>query len=333
MLAKAGAKLLSSISALDCLRRSVDVALMVVLSLAAGRPVMASEDAGEPQEPVLLDMAATAASLGDVHPGEAAAAFEAYASAYAGGLGVPVLVKVTIFESLAEMRESAQQGRQKILGLLTEDYLQLREDVALDPVLIPEKSGEITERYLLLVHVDSGLDELAHLRGKDLLVQAGTQMGMANTWLEGALLAAGLPESGTFFRPVRTRRRLSRVLLPVFFEQADACLVSQSGFDTMTELNPQVGRRLKAIASSAGVVPSVTCMRADFTGLNRRRLENAYLEAHLHPAGQQALMLFRFDRMRRCTEGDLESARDMARRYDLLRSDVHSEEQRGTRSH
>lgn len=303
--------------------------LFTILSLAFRGSLSASEDAEEAQEPVLLDMAMTTASLGPVHPVEAVAAFETYANAYASALGVPVLVKVTVFDSLAEMSRSLQQGREKITGLQTEDYLRLREDVALDVVFAPEMSGEISERYLLLVHVDSGLEELAHLRGKDLLAHIGTRMGMADTWLEGLLLGAHFPESRSFFRGVRRRAKLSSVVLPVFFRQADACLVAQSGFDTMRELNPQVGQLLRAIASSPAVVPFVTCIRSDFTGPNRRRTETAYLEAHLHPAGQQTLMLFGFDRMRRCTERDLESAREMMRRYHQRRRDAHSGNERG----
>ena len=36
------------------------------------------------------------------------------------------------------------------------------------------------------------------------------------------------------------------------------------GFKTMSELNPQVGRRLKVLASSAELVPTGFCFRRDY---------------------------------------------------------------------
>ena len=46
----------------------------------------------------------------------------------------------------------------------------------------------------------------------------------------------------------------------------DLCLVTKNGFDTMVELNPQVGRSLSAIAHSPILISEVTCFRRTFTG-------------------------------------------------------------------
>jgi len=201
----------------------------------------------------------------------------------------------------------------------------LRQDVALDPLFVAERSGAKMESYVLLVHVDAGVSELAQLGGKELLTYTNTQMGIANIWLDGVLLEAGLPEARSFFHTVKIHSKISSALLPVFFQQADVCLVSRSGFETMVELNPQLGQRLQVLASSPELVPFVTCLRSDFTGSSRRDTESAYEEAHLHPAGQQALLLFGFDRMLRCTPEDLESAWEVLNKYKKLKGSVDKE--------
>lgn len=79
-------------------------------------------------------------------------------------------------------------------------------------------------------------------------------------------------------------------------------------FETMVDLNPQLGRQLRLLAQSPEVVTFVTCIRSDFTGPNRDSTERAYLEAGEHPLGRQALLLFGFDRMLRIDAKDMASA-------------------------
>tara|TARA_Y100000588_G_scaffold337734_1_gene379388 strand:- start:471 stop:1355 length:885 start_codon:yes stop_codon:yes gene_type:complete len=277
---------------------------VLFLLIASGFPV-AAEDR---EELPLHDMAALSASLGNVNHNDAIAAFETYAKIYARVKGIATRVEATVFDSLSKLRQEMLKGRFKIVGLQVQDFFHLRDDVALDPLFVPEKGGRKLESYVLLVHAAAGISDLEQLGGKDLLTYTDTQMGMANIWLDGVLLAAGLPESRSFFNTLKSHSKISSALLPVFFQQADACLVARSGYETVVELNPQLGQQLQALASSPELVPFITCLRSDFTGSNRRATEGAYVESHLHPAGQQALLLFGFDRMLRCEEGDLESA-------------------------
>ena len=59
-------------------------------------------------------------------------------------------------------------------------------------------------------------------------------------------------------------RALDAELAELFFRTVDACLVTESGFQTIVEMNPQVGRRLRVLASSPRIVPFVTCFHSDF---------------------------------------------------------------------
>ena len=50
--------------------------------------------------------------------------------------------------------------------------------------------------------------------------------GLAPTWLDTELLRNKLPLSARFFREITRTSKMSRAILPVFFNQADACLVT-----------------------------------------------------------------------------------------------------------
>lgn len=289
--------------------------------------------AGEPEAvapkavaPILLDLAMTASSLGQVDATDAVAAFETYARVYAEAVGVEAIVEATVFASIDELLDSVRRGRQKILGLQITEYLVLMEhDLPLDLEFVSERSGRATETYLILARRDSGLTQLADLRDRALLTCIGQQMGLSQPWLECQLADEGLPPSASFSGSVEIQPRISSALLSVFFGKADACLVAESGFETMAEMNPQLAEQLVVLATSPDVVSFVTCIRSDFTGINRQRTEDAYLGAHAHPQGRQLMTLFGFDRNRRCQAVDIESALAIIRRHERLvrsRADV-----------
>lgn len=121
------------------------------------------------------------------------------------------------------------------------------------------------------------------------------------------------------------------MVLPVYFGQSDLCLVTKKGFDTTVELNPQVGRRLTVIAHSPILISEVTCFQRTFTGSYRNETVSAYLEAHLHPEGQQTLTLFQVEQVVPVTTDDLALTKDLYQRYLELSS--HLPGQAGLETH
>lgn len=68
-------------------------------------------------------------------------------------------------------------------------------------------------------------------------------MCLGPEWLDGLLAAEGRGPMGSFFGPAAWETKFSQSVLPVFFGNAEACLTSRRGFETMGEMNPQVGKR------------------------------------------------------------------------------------------
>src|ERR1035441_10793653 len=83
-----------------------------------------------------------------------------------------------------------------------------------------------------------------------------------------------------------------RVVLPVFFGQSDACLTSKRSFDTMCELNPQVGKDLIVIASSPVMVVTFYIFHKNYHGVSRERFARVYSEVSTSAAGRQLATLF-----------------------------------------
>jgi phosphonate transport system substrate-binding protein len=300
-------------------KRSGTVAIPVyvlVLWLLCGCTAGFGADRGEP--PVFLDMGMTAEALGDVNFNDATAAFKTYATMFGAERGLVMEVDAEVFDGLGDLRQALEEGRMRVVGLQTQEYLELRGQVPLDLMFKAERSGTSLESYVVLVRADSDLHQIADLRNADFKMMSGTNMGLAPIWVDVLLMESGLPAGADYFRTIALERTAPLTVLPVFFGRTDACLVSSHAFETMVELNPQVGQRLRVLCQSPDVVPFVTCIRSDFTGQHRRQTEESFLTAHQHPSGQQAHLLFRHDRMLPCTEADLKTARDLVDRYRRL---------------
>ena len=151
------------------------------------------------------------------------------------------------------------------------------------------------EQYLLLAKGNSGIQHLGDLRGRRLRTLKNPKMCVADTWLSTILDEGHLGPSEQFFGSVITDTKVSRVVLPVFFGQADACLTSKRGFDTMCELNPQVGKDLATIASSPAMVLCFHAFRKNFRGVSREKFSGVFFNLRTSAAGRQLAMLFQFD--------------------------------------
>ena len=124
-----------------------------------------------------------------------------------------------------------------------------------------------------------------------MIVEAGGSGEIACLWLDAVLEARGLPPRQIFFNSQRTGDKPSRILLPVFFGQADACVIPESAFAVINELNPQVEKQLVVLERSDGFV-SILISATDRLEDWARDMVLAETERmHTYPEGRQILTI------------------------------------------
>ena len=156
--------------------------------------------------------------------------------------------------------------------------------------------GATAERFVLAVRVDSGLDSLAALRGAECVTAVGGVDPLARLWLDVALRDRGLPPARKHLR-LRAVASAARGALPVFFGQVDACVVSARSLATLADLNPQVARELKVVASSPEILVGFTSFGPGCTPDMRRALTESALALPESAQGRQILELFGLSRV------------------------------------
>ncbi len=246
----------------------------------------------------------------DVNTTDALAATRVWARAIAQKKGFEI-EDPYILEDTSTASEAFRDQRIDIAAILTREYLEIRDKVTLTPYFAAKRNGRVQQDCLLVVHAQSGINRIEDLAGKDILIFASMEGSLGRVWLENILLEKGFASCEKYFRHVTLLQKVSRTVLPVYFRQADACLVTRYGYETMAELNPQLKSQLKVVAVSPAFMSAVICARANFESPYKQMVLDALRTLHLDPKGQQLLMLFKIDESYPYDPSYLESARQI----------------------
>ena len=225
-----------------------------------------------------------------------------------------------IIQDLPSLEKAANAKAVDIIIMLPQEFIEIRNKIPFEPVFSSAISSGVYEEFILLVRKDRGIEKLSDLRGKKLLVETGQRGTIPTFWLDILLARERLPEGKEFFSSIKELNKISQVVLPVFFRQADACLASRLAFETMSELNPQVGKELKAIATSPGFLTGVICFRRDFYAQYKDHLDDSLRSLHTDPQGKQILTLFRVNQLIPFEPSHLETVDALLKEHRILKA-------------
>ncbi|MGC4052304.1 MAG: PhnD/SsuA/transferrin family substrate-binding protein [Paludibaculum sp.] len=243
-----------------------------------------------------LRLAVSESLVMDVNTNDASAAMSIWVKRIAQEMNIAVDYNPKAFDTTQEILNRARKGLLDAVALNVLEYRQVAEN--LDSTQIVAEGGLAgPEQYLLLVKLSSGIHKAADLRGLRLMMLRNPRMCVAGSWLSTIVENAHSGPVEKFFGSLNTDSKVGRVVLPVFFGQADACIATKRGFESMCELNPQVGRELKAIAVSPGMVVNGYMFRKNYQSVYRDRFVKALSGLRSTVAGRQLATLFQFDEL------------------------------------
>ena len=269
-------------------RRLLPIWLIFFLAVCA---LLSRSGAAQPPSPPFR-IAFTSSMFADVNENDVRAAVKVWGELIAREQNVPTDPDPIIFKNLDATLRSLRGKEVDAVGATMTEYNLLRRNVPFDPIFLTYNAGRITEQYVLLAHREGAVKTLGDLRGRSLRLHTNPRACLAPLWLDTLLVRQGHPMAARFTDKIYQDSKLSKVVLPVFFRQADACVVTRSGFVTMSELNPQLPRQLAVLAESPEMVPAVFAFRADYRPVFKDRIISGVNGLKRTPAGRQVLTIF-----------------------------------------
>ncbi len=202
-----------------------------------------------------------------------------------------------VYNNLSDTENALSKKEVDVLVMIPEEFTRLRASFHLIPILSADYGNRFYNELLLLVREDSGIKEIGHLRGKSLLLDVGQQGSIPIKWLDSILKQRFMSNTRVFFSKTQENKKSSKVIMPVFFGQVDACLVSRNSYEMLVEQNPQIGHKLLILERSPGFVTGILAARNDIGIKRRDAIIKVLTEMHTDPKGKQILTLFRINRL------------------------------------
>ena len=214
---------------------------------------------------------------------------------------IPINSDPLIYGNVDEAERILHRHQVGAINMTTRDYWLLRQSVEFDRFLVTIRNGTPDEVYIVLASESSAITKLSDLQGKHLIVMTSLAMDLATVWLDVELAKLALPQTTAFLGRISESAKPAKVALPVFFGQADACLISSRAHATMVELNPQVGRQLHIVATSPNYITALFGFCTDLSPALKEKTLHAFSKLHSTTIGQQTLTLFQTEAISECS--------------------------------
>ena len=251
----------------------------------------------------------------DMNENDAKASIKVWGQLVAKQNNCPHDLTTQIFRNYDELLRSLMENKVDAVGLLMTDFDRLRRKVPLAPIFLPYLAGKSTDRYILLVHRDSPIKSLADLRKRSIQLLSNANGSLAPMWLDKHLNEQGLPTAPRFAGKIVSNTKLSNAILSVFFRQYDACVVTHSGFNTMSELNPQLAKQLIVLAESPEFVVGMFAFRADYNPPFKEQLITSISNLQKTLPGRQILTIFHINELRIQPLASLKTSLDLIEKH------------------
>ncbi len=196
------------------------------------------------------------------------------------------------------------------------EYVQTALKLKVVPLSREYRFGKPSFKILLLVHKDSQVKRIADLKGKKLSLSDDDPIN--RVYLRVLLARNGIKDSARFFSSIETKVKPKAAVLDLFLQESDACLATDTVFNAMTQLNPQLKKTLRPIHYSPAISNGTIYVRAPMPSKHVQNLTKALLTLHQTAKGKQLLKIFRTSKMVSVTDRDYDSARKIWREYQAL---------------
>jgi len=290
------------------------LAMMAGASAASLAPGRSWSENGK----VALRLAISVETLAGANVTDARAAYRIWLGEVHAALGFVTAEPVPeVFIPSEELIRAVRQGTLDCYGVTALEFAKVADLTDPDSLVLEDYLADGIE-YVLLVHNSSPFKKIADLRGAHILSHFHRDMVLLPAWLGTMLAANNLPQAEQFFASHQLIANLNQVVLPVFFRRADGACLARRSWETAVELNPQLGRDLRAVAVSPKVVPIIFAFRSNTSASARKALIDSIQHIYTVPAGQQIVALYQSHGFVVKPISVMKNALDMVRQFERL---------------
>lgn len=229
-------------------------------------------------------------------------------------IGATVTIKV--YDDIEQVRRDILKNKLDAISCSSLEFLKVKDLLSHDRLFSFQMNGSFKWKFALFVNHSSKIDKINLLNNRKLAFTPVNDIALL--FLDVALLKEGLTTNDHFFVKRTQYKDGHSALLAVFFEQADAALVSLSDFELANELNPQIGKTLRPIIVSDELVLGLS---ATVKGTSKQwveQMQNVAFGLHETARGRNLLKIFRAEKVVDFKPDNLEMTFELVREREKL---------------
>jgi phosphonate transport system substrate-binding protein len=251
---------------------------------------------------------------------DAKAAIKVYVQNLQDQLLTGFSMKPVYFENTDDLLKNYSKENLAVISLSSIDYLAYKSRLSLYPILVNSGQSDPLENYLIVIRKDENINNIAALADKKIGMPPKANDPIPVMWMDVLIESGKTAKREKSFNNIITDKTESQLILSLFFGQLDACLVSKTSFETMVEINPQIGRQLTILNSSPGYLRVVS----SFTMKFKNSIYSNELLKHLttldnYAAGRQLFALTKTAKIIPYKDEYLNNVRDLISTYNKLK--------------
>lgn len=166
------------------------------------------------------------------------------------------------------------EGGAELFPMQGYELIQHGGELNLKPLLIASRNGAALTQFIILTSTASGIQNLRDLESRKILVHRDGCGYLVDYWLDSAI-AVGTGKARKGFARFQTVTQPREAVLPVFFGEVDACVVSLASYRSVAVENmAQIRQKLFQLpeAESKGLPAQVVACRGDLPPEVQRRV-------------------------------------------------------------
>lgn len=233
-----------------------------------------------------------------------------------------VKATTTVYLDLEKMADDFIKGKLDLVAVSGLDYLKIIQTTGKVPRLGPAGviDGKVAINYLLVGRQEEVVNSIANLKGKILALP--TFNDVERLFVDTLFLRSLKKEAKFFFSVIVEKNNAARAVLDVFFNKVDVCVVPENVYQTMIELNPQIGRKTRVLAMSPELVSGVTFYPEQVDPRLKKIIDSLIPKIKQTERGRQMLTMYSIDDLAHVQQKDLDALRSLLAEYEALKAGI-----------
>jgi len=189
-----------------------------------------------------------------------------------------------------------RDNRLDFISLTSIEYLYIKDRIKIYPYVAPVAKDNVLNKLILVVRKDSKINSVNDLNGKAISIASDytENFKLPTMWLKLLLWSNKIKDGKKFIGELKVKDNPSLIANDVFFKTSDACIIYESEFETLKELNPQIEKLLTVIISSDPYISDIGCYTENSkNSTDLEEIKNTTFTLHQNPTGKNLLKLLK----------------------------------------